>query len=136
MMSCTTSTAWSHLVSSPCYTERGQRCGAVLSGRITIVGMSRSGQLGLRCTVELNRSGMSMSRSLFDSHQGSIFSYMSPVIVAFLVSNFFDSHQDNIFSDMSPVIIAFLVSSLFSSRQGSLFSNMSSVIIVFTVIHQ
>jgi hypothetical protein len=52
MMSCTTSAAWSRHVSSPCYTEHGQRCGAVLSGRITIVAMSRSGQLGLRCTVE------------------------------------------------------------------------------------
>jgi hypothetical protein len=33
--------------------------GAILSGRITTVAMSRSGQLGLRCTVELNCSGMS-----------------------------------------------------------------------------
>jgi hypothetical protein len=55
MMSCTTSAAWSHLVSSPCYTEHGQRCGVVLSGRITTVAMSRSGQLGLRP----NCSGMS-----------------------------------------------------------------------------
>jgi hypothetical protein len=59
MMSCTVSAAYSHPVSSPCYTEYGQRCGAVLSGHITTVGMSRSGQLGLRCTVELNYSGMS-----------------------------------------------------------------------------
>jgi hypothetical protein len=59
MMSCTTSAAWSHPVSSPCYTEHGQRCGAVLSGRITTVTMSRSGQLGLCCTVELNCSGLS-----------------------------------------------------------------------------
>jgi hypothetical protein len=58
MMSCTMSAAWSHPVSSPYYTEHGQRCGAV-SGRITTVAMSRSGQLGLRCTVEPNWSGLS-----------------------------------------------------------------------------
>jgi hypothetical protein len=52
------------------------------------------------------------------------------------VSNLFDSDQGCLFSDMSPIIIAFLVSSLFGSRQGSLFSNMSSVIVVFSVIHQ
>jgi hypothetical protein len=46
-------------MSSPCYTEHGQRSGAILSGRITTVAMSRSGQLGLRCTIELNCSGMS-----------------------------------------------------------------------------
>jgi hypothetical protein len=59
MMSCTTSAAWSRSVSSPCYTEHGQRCGTILSGRITTVAMSRSGQLDLCCTVELNCSGMS-----------------------------------------------------------------------------
>jgi hypothetical protein len=58
-MSYTTSASWSRLVSSPCYTEHGQRCGAVLSGRITTIAMSRSGQLGLRCTVEPNCSGLS-----------------------------------------------------------------------------
>jgi hypothetical protein len=58
-MSCTASAAWSRHVSSPCYIEHGQRCGAVLSGCITTVVMSRSGQLGLRCTIELNCSGMS-----------------------------------------------------------------------------
>jgi hypothetical protein len=52
MMSCTTSAAWSRPVSSPCYTEHDQRCGAVLLGRITTVAMSRSDQLGLRCIVE------------------------------------------------------------------------------------
>jgi hypothetical protein len=59
MMSCTASAAWSRPVSSPCYIEHGQHCGTVLSGYITTVAMSRSGQLGLRCTVELNYSGMS-----------------------------------------------------------------------------
>jgi hypothetical protein len=58
MMSCTTSAEWSRPVSSPCYTKHGQRCGAVLSGHITTVAMSRSGQLGLRCTIEPNCSGM------------------------------------------------------------------------------
>jgi hypothetical protein len=53
-MSCTASAAWSRHVSSPCYTEHGQRCGAILLGRITTVAMSRSSQLGLRCTVEPN----------------------------------------------------------------------------------
>jgi hypothetical protein len=58
-MSYTMSTAWSHPVSSPCYTKHGQRYGAILSDRITTVAMSRSGQLGLCCTVELNYSGIS-----------------------------------------------------------------------------
>jgi hypothetical protein len=58
-MSCTASAAWSRPVSSPCYTEHGQRCGAILSDRITTVAMSRSGQLGLRCTVEPNCSDLS-----------------------------------------------------------------------------
>jgi hypothetical protein len=59
MMSYTTSAAWSRHVSSPCYTEHSQRCGAVLSDSITTVAMYRSGQLELCCTVELNCSGMS-----------------------------------------------------------------------------
>jgi hypothetical protein len=59
MMSCTASASWSHPVSSPYYTEHGQRCGVVLSGRITTVAMSRSGQLDLRCTVEPNCSDLS-----------------------------------------------------------------------------
>jgi hypothetical protein len=59
-MSCTTSAAWMRLISSPYYTEHGQRCGAVLSGHITIVAMSKSDQLSLRYTVESNCSGMSV----------------------------------------------------------------------------
>jgi hypothetical protein len=42
----------------PYCTEHGQRCGAVLLDRITIVDMSRSGKLGQRCTVEPHFSGM------------------------------------------------------------------------------
>jgi hypothetical protein len=59
MMSCTASAVWSRPVSSPCYTEHGQRRCAVLSGHITTVAMSMSGQLGRRCTVEPNCSSMS-----------------------------------------------------------------------------
>jgi hypothetical protein len=59
MMSCTMSVAWSHPVSSPYYTEHGQCCGVVFSSRITTITMSRSGQLGLRYTVEPNCSGLS-----------------------------------------------------------------------------
>jgi hypothetical protein len=58
-MSCTASAAWSRSISSSCYTEHGQRCGVVLLGRITTVAMSRSGQLGLRCTIEPNCNGLS-----------------------------------------------------------------------------
>jgi hypothetical protein len=58
-MSFPTSTAWSRLVLSLCCTESGQSRGAVLSGRITTVAMSGSDQLGMRCTVESNCSGMS-----------------------------------------------------------------------------
>jgi hypothetical protein len=32
MMSCTAAATWSRPVSSPCYTEHGQCCGAVLPG--------------------------------------------------------------------------------------------------------
>jgi hypothetical protein len=59
MMSCTTSAAWSHLVLSLCCTEPGLSRGVVLSGRITIVVMCRSGQLCMRCTVEPNCNGLS-----------------------------------------------------------------------------
>jgi hypothetical protein len=58
-MSCTASAAWSCPVLSLCSTEPGPSRGAVLSGRITTVAMFRSGQLGLRCIVEPNCSGLS-----------------------------------------------------------------------------
>jgi hypothetical protein len=45
MMSSTTSVAWSRLVLSLCCTEHGPYRGTVLTGRITSVAMSRSGQL-------------------------------------------------------------------------------------------
>jgi hypothetical protein len=59
MMSCTTSVAWSHLILSLCCAEPDPLRDAVLSDRITTVAMSRSGQLGLRCTIEPNCSGLS-----------------------------------------------------------------------------
>jgi hypothetical protein len=58
-MSCMALAAWSHLVLSLCYTEPAPARRAVLSGCITTVAMSRSGQLGLRCTLEPNGNGMS-----------------------------------------------------------------------------
>jgi hypothetical protein len=59
MMSCMASPMWSHPVSSPYYTEHGQRFGVILLGHITTVVISKSGQLGWCCTVEPNCSGMS-----------------------------------------------------------------------------
>jgi hypothetical protein len=46
MMSCPVSAAWSHHVLSLCCTEHGLSRDAVLLGHITVVAMSRSGQLG------------------------------------------------------------------------------------------
>jgi hypothetical protein len=57
-MPCTVLEAWSRHVLSLCCNEYDQRCGAVLSGRIITVAMSRSGQLDLCCTVEPNCSSM------------------------------------------------------------------------------
>jgi hypothetical protein len=58
-MSSTVSAAWSRLVLSLCCIEPGPSRGAIMSDRIITVAMSRSGQLGLRCTVKSNCSGMS-----------------------------------------------------------------------------
>jgi hypothetical protein len=46
MMSCTALAAWSHHVLSLCCTEHDPSHGAILSGHITTIAMSRSGQLG------------------------------------------------------------------------------------------
>jgi hypothetical protein len=51
MMSCATSAVWSRPVLSHCYTDYGQRRVVALSGRITTIAISKSGQLGRRCTV-------------------------------------------------------------------------------------
>jgi hypothetical protein len=59
MISCPASAAWSHLVLSLCCTKPGSSRGAIRSGRISTVAIFSSGQLGLRCTVEPNCSGMS-----------------------------------------------------------------------------
>jgi hypothetical protein len=58
MMSCTVSTAWSRPVLLLCCTEPGPSRGAVLSGRITTVAISRSGQMGRRYTVGKHCSGL------------------------------------------------------------------------------
>jgi hypothetical protein len=62
MMSCTALAAWSRPVLSLCCTEHGPYRGAVLSGRITSVVMSRSGQLGRHCTIEPHCSGLQVCR--------------------------------------------------------------------------
>jgi hypothetical protein len=41
MISCMASAAWSHHVSSPCYTEHGQRYGVILSARLTGASVTR-----------------------------------------------------------------------------------------------
>jgi hypothetical protein len=58
MMSCTASATWSRSISSLYCTEHGQRCGTIMSGRITAVAMSRSGKLDWCYTVEPHFSGM------------------------------------------------------------------------------
>jgi hypothetical protein len=63
MMSYMTSAVWSHLVLSLCCTEHGTYRGAILSGRITSITMSRSGQLGRRYTVEIQCSDTWQRRS-------------------------------------------------------------------------
>jgi hypothetical protein len=51
MMSCAESIAWSHPVLSYYCTEHAHQRGVILSSRITAIAMSRSGQLGRRCTI-------------------------------------------------------------------------------------
>jgi hypothetical protein len=64
MMSCTTSAAWSHSILSLCCTEHvSYRC-VVLSGRITSLAMSMSGQLSLRCTIEPQCSSLHVLQTL------------------------------------------------------------------------
>jgi hypothetical protein len=64
MMSSMASAAWSHHVLSLCCIEHGPYRGAVLSGHITFVAMSRSGQLGRRCTIEPHCSGLYVLQAL------------------------------------------------------------------------
>jgi hypothetical protein len=58
MLSCTTSAAWSRPILSLCCTEHDLSRGVVLSGHTTSVAISRSGQLGRRCTVETHCSSL------------------------------------------------------------------------------
>jgi hypothetical protein len=58
MISCMMSAAWSRPVLSLCCTEHDPYRSAILSGRITSIAMSKSGQLGRRCTIEPHYSGL------------------------------------------------------------------------------
>jgi hypothetical protein len=64
MMSCTTLAAWNRPVLSLCCTEHGSSRSAILSGHITTVAMSRSDQVGQRCTIELHCSGLHILQTL------------------------------------------------------------------------
>jgi hypothetical protein len=52
MISYTASAAWSHSVLLLCYTKHDPSYGVVLLSHITTVAISKSGQLGRRCTIE------------------------------------------------------------------------------------
>jgi hypothetical protein len=65
MMSCTMSAVWSRPVLSLCCIEHGPYRGVVLSDHITSVAMSRSGQLGRRCTIEPHCSGLHVLQTLW-----------------------------------------------------------------------
>jgi hypothetical protein len=67
-MSCTVSAAWSRPVLSLCYTEHDLYRGVILSDRITSVGMSRSGLLGQRCTIETHYSCKFVGASITHEH--------------------------------------------------------------------
>jgi hypothetical protein len=67
MMSYTTSAAWSRPVLSLYCTEPDLSRGVVLSGCITTVAMSMSGQLDRRCTVGMHCSGLHVCRRLSDA---------------------------------------------------------------------
>jgi hypothetical protein len=62
MMSCPVSAAWNRPVLSLCCIEHGPSRDVVLSGHITAVAMSRSGQLDRRCTVGMHCSGLHVCR--------------------------------------------------------------------------
>jgi hypothetical protein len=72
MMSYTVSVAWSRPVLSLCCIEYGLSHNAVLSGHITTVAMSRSGQLGRRYTVGTHCSGMHVSRCCFGNARACV----------------------------------------------------------------
>jgi hypothetical protein len=62
MISCMVSAAWSRPVLLLCCTEHDTYHGAILSSRLTFVAMYRSGQLGRRCIVETQCSGLHVCR--------------------------------------------------------------------------
>jgi hypothetical protein len=64
MMSCMALAVWSRHVLSLCCTEHALYHGAVLSSRITFITMSRSGQLGRRCTIESHCSVLHVLQEL------------------------------------------------------------------------
>jgi hypothetical protein len=113
MMSCTVSAAWSHPITSPCYTEYGQRCGAVLLGRITTVAMSRSGQLGLHCTAEPNCSVMSARLAGTSVTRDRALDTCEPICVTGVVRPFFIPMVH------SPLgVVGYVAASELSSRGG------------------
>jgi hypothetical protein len=62
MMSCTMLAAWNRPILSLCCTEYGTYHGAIQSSRLTSVAMYRSGQLGRRCIIETQCSGLHVCR--------------------------------------------------------------------------
>jgi hypothetical protein len=62
MMPCPVSAAWSRPILSLCCTEYDLSRDAVLSGHITAVAISMSGQLGRCCTVGAHCSGLHVCR--------------------------------------------------------------------------
>jgi hypothetical protein len=64
MMSCTVSAAWSRPVLSLCCTEHDPYRRTILSGHITSVAMSRSGQLGQHCIIEPHCSDLHVWQEL------------------------------------------------------------------------
>jgi hypothetical protein len=112
MISCTASAAWSRPVFSLCYTEHSQRCCVVLSGHITTVAMSRSGQLGLHCTVESNCSGMSARLTSASATRDRALDTCEPSCVPGVASLFF------IFVVHSPLGVVGYVAAPEISSQG------------------
>jgi hypothetical protein len=64
MISCTVSAVWSHPILSLCCSEHGPSRDAILLSHTTTIAMSRSGQLGRRCTVRRHCSSLHVCRRL------------------------------------------------------------------------
>jgi hypothetical protein len=65
MMSYTALAAWSHPILSLCCTDHDPYCDVVLSGHITSVANSRSGQLGRCCTIKPHCSSLHVLQALW-----------------------------------------------------------------------